>query len=66
MEIIKLYTGEQVGGAAGMRSEQPDNRGGKKRVDRSTKKFLGNCKFHNLFMGAAGVACVPGNKSGRL
>lgn len=26
MEIIKLYTGEQVGGAAGMRSEQPDNR----------------------------------------
>lgn len=26
MEIIKLYTGEQVGGAAGMRSEQPDSR----------------------------------------
>lgn len=38
MEIIKLYTGEQVGGAAGMRSEQPDNRK-KIRVDCSTKIF---------------------------
>lgn len=65
MEIIKLYTREQVGGAAGMRSEQPDNRK-KTRVDCSTKILLGNCKFHNLFMRTDGIARVPGNKSGRL
>lgn len=54
-----------MGGAAGMRSEQPDNRKNI-RVDCSTKFFLGNCKFHNLFMRTDDTAHVPGNKSGRL
>lgn len=65
MQIIKLYTGEQVGGAAGMRSEQPDNR--KKSGQIAAQNFfLGNCKFYNLFMRTDDTAHVPGNKSRRL